>query len=566
MNARGIYLLGIVWGFGAGLCHAAEPEAVPLTVSGPTIALPPMVVNDTAGSTVWLYASVQGDEYLSSCSARTTQKYIESDQRLLRELGALVPEEFLAKLPSITLLADPTVAPKANDAVAAEVLGSGKSQPLVGARPGRVHYLASLSLDGRDVSALFLYLDKDELDQRKLLLTADDLRFRLERRTPMLPPWLVEGILALYARRDTGETAYVFPPIRWLSAQESAAIARDPARPRSLLPAAEMFAPDALRGEGNRHPLRVRTLQCQVELFVRWALDPRNGMRDAFWNFARRAGEERVTGEMFQQCFGFGFSDLRDRLNDYLPIALQEPLRLPARKAAPFSIPEVRKAERPEILRLRGEWERLEIGYVQRTQPAFAPRYIEQARRTIANAYQEGGRDPRLLAAIGLCEVDAGHAADGQRSLEQAIAAGANTPRAYHEVARFRFGQLLRDQPSNRLFTANEIAAIVEPLRKATAFTPELPEVFGLLADAWTRCRETPPAGDVEALVHGAKSFALNPTVSYRLALALARAGRRAEARELLTTGIEYVADDANRARFAQLHAALSTGASASGP
>lgn len=555
-------LIGFLIGLAAGTAfslRAALPshdEASPVPVSGPTIELPPIIVAETAGSTPWLYVRVRDEEYLSRCSPGATRAFIESRERAMARLSAIVPDVFLSDLPSVTLLSDQSQQPKADDQIAREIL---RPRPglLSGPSPGVVRFLPNLRLDDSDFSALFAYVDESAANTMELATTRSYLRFRLERRTPMLPPWLIEGILAVHAQISRHEKPVTLQPFVWRSMEESRALARNPLRPRALLPAAEMFAPDALRAEGDRHPLRVKTLQAQVGLFVRWALDPHNHVRDAFWVFAARASEQRVTEEMFVQCFGFGFSDLRDQLNDYLPSAVQQSLALEPGPSRKISIPESKVANRRDMLRIRGEWERLEIAYVQRSQPTYAARYIEQARHTLRRAYDEGDRDPRLLAAIGLCEVDAGDAAAGIPFLEQAWATGVARPRAAYELARFRFARLLEGRPPEQLFSAAEVAPVLEPLRKTTAYTPRMPETFGLLADVRARCRESAPSGDIDALLLGARSFALNPSVSYRIAFALARSGRRAEAAELLTTSVEYVRDDTKRAQFIQFQSVL---------
>ena len=39
----------------------------------------------------------------------------------------------------------------------------------------------------------------------------------------------------------------------------------------------------------------------------------------------------------------------------------------------------------------------------------LTPKYLEQARRTLKRGYDRDERDPRLLAVLGLCEIDAGN-------------------------------------------------------------------------------------------------------------------------------------------------------------
>lgn len=537
--------------FCGGLLAARAAEPASPSAPDRVIELPPMIVSESRDTNKWLYASVGGDEYLSALSPAGTRSFIEADERALHQLHAIVPEEFLASPASVTILMDRAQEPKAGDPVGQQVLGTDEKSRAA------VRYLPNLRIDGRDVSATFAYIDEAELAQTEMSISANFLRFQLERRTPMLPPWLVEGILAVHRQVARHGTPVTLHPFIWISAAESSALARDPSRPRALLPAGEMFAPDALRGEENHHPRRVETLRAQVGLLVRWALDPRNQVRDKFWTFARRATEQRVTEEMFLDCFGFGFSDLRDRLNDYLALAVKEPLHLETGAQPQIPTPQVRDATPLQLARLRGTWERLEVGYVQKTQPDFVGRYLTQARATLQRPYQRGETEPWLLAEIGLCEIDAGATTGALKFLEPAIAAGVIRPAACYEVARVRFAGLMRGQPANRIFSAAEITPVLEALRQAIQQTPPLPEVYGLLADAWLRSRDPAPRADVEALVRGAKYFALNPVVSYRLALALARFGRRAEAVELLATGAEYVVDDATRARFVQLQTTL---------
>jgi hypothetical protein len=538
----------------------AEDLAVTAAKNDPVIALPPMIIAESKHKIDWLYVRTGPDECLSRCSPRTTQAFLEARSRQLFRLRAIVPADFLAELPSVTVLYDAALQPRTEDRVSQDLMSA--AQKTTAAR-GVPVFLPNLRVDGRDVTALFAYLKEGGLRESELTITPGYLRALLERRAPALPPWLVEGILTTHAQIDPAGEPVTLRPFTWLSEAESRALARNPERPRALLPASEMFAPDALRGEGNQHPKRAQTLWAQVALFVRWGLDPRNHVRAAFWQFAQQASEHRVTEERFARCFGFGFSDLRDRLDDYLPIAVKESLRLDPGDEPSFASDEPRNAKPEDVARLRGEWERLEIAYVQRMHPELAPRYASQARLTLRTAYDSGLTDPRLQLTLGLCEIDAGNATAGVPFLEAAIAAGANRPSAGYEVARFRFSALTRGQPPASLFSAAELAPIVEPLRGALTQNPQLPEIFGLLAEAWTRAREAPPASDLETLSRGARFFAMNSAVGYRIALALARFGRRAEATELLATGIDYATDDAMRARYAQLQAALSGSAPA---
>lgn len=547
---------------------AAETASAPAS-SGPVVELPPMIVEDNSAKVKWLYAQVGTEEVLSRASESATKTFLEGRARARHRLRAIVPDEFLANIGGVTLLAEEEAKPRAGDAVAGELLGSAAVRGMAGLSdvvPRPVRFLPNLRLDDRDLSGLFAYLKEDSaFETTDMRISASYLREMLERRTPILPPWLVEGLLAIHAQEVRGQPPLTLRAYTWMSELESRALAQQVQRPRALLSAEEMFAPDTLRGEGNQHPLRRATLQAQVGLFVRWGIDPANRQSEAFWKFARESAEQRVTEALFERCFGFGYADLRDRLSDYLPRAVRESIQLYAGPDPSLKV-ELRPATPAEVARLRGAWERLEIDYVQKRYRDYATRYIEQAQRTLRRAYENGDRDPRLMTDLGLAELAAGNATGGLPFLDAAITAGVQRPRAYYEVARSRFAELLRDQPANRLFSEGELTGVLGPIRRAVALTPALPEIYGVLADVWLRARTPPPATDLAALSRGAQLFALHPTVGYRLALALARFGRPAEAGMLLARGIDSLTDEALRARYAQLQAALAKAGTGGAP
>ena len=95
--------------------------------------------------------------------------------------------------------------------------------------------------------------------------------------------------------------------------------------------------------------------------------------------------------------------------------------------------------------------------------------------------------DVRLLATLGLCEIDAGNPAGALQYLEPAVAGGVVRPRAYHELARLRFAELRRGLSPSASFTFAQVAPIIEPLRRALAQAPPLPEVFELLGEGGLR-------------------------------------------------------------------------------
>jgi hypothetical protein len=415
----------------------------------------------------------------------------------------------------------------------------------------------SMRLADRDMHATIAYVDESRFDGANLRIAPAHVSYLLKGRVPELPGWLIEGIERTWRHADLIEDPITLEPMIWLNLSESDALASDPTRPRTLLPAAELFATEAQRTVESRHPRHVQARAATQELFIRWAVTTSRATRTALWKFAAQAAEGAATEEMFEACFGFDYAELRDRLSDYLATAIDDfewidPGTLPRLPEI-----EVRRATSNEIARIRGEWERLAIGYVQRRLPAAREPYLAQARRTLRRAYLAGDRDPRLLATMGLCEIDASNDAGAREFLEPAVAGGVVRPRAYHELARLRFSELRRDAPESKLFSFTELAPVMQPLQRALALSPPLPEVCELLAEAWARCEIAPHDAEFAELQRGPRLYARRPTVGYPTALALARHGKKPEAAAVLEACIDFPADEKLQANMRRLRAEL---------
>jgi hypothetical protein len=539
----------------AGFCRplaAAEVSAA----GGATVELPPMMVEESVTSAPWLYAQTGDTEVLSRCSPSTTRRVVEmllTQRQLLRRL---VPDEFLLRMdvPAVCVL----YAQDLKQAVSAEIQrelqaadgGAGAGRP---ARETHVGIAPNMRLNDRDMHAAIIYIDEAEFEGFSLSISPGHVRFLLRGRVPELPGWLADGIERAWRAADFQAEPLTLQPLVWINAGESDALSWDAARPRALLPAIELFAPEAVQLAVRAHPRHLETRLAQAELLVRWALEAGGPTRAAFWQFAARAAEAPVTEKTFEEHFGFGYSELRDRLSDYLPQAVRRSLRLDSdpKPAAPQI--EVERATPNQIARLRGEWERLASGYVQRRLPQVREPYVAQARRTLRRAFDAGDRDPRLLAALGLCEIEAENEAGARQFLEPAVAAGVMRPRAHFELARLRFAELRRAAPEAAAYSFTQLAPIIEPLRHALAQAPPLAEVYVMLAEAWERCEVAPNTGEFAELEKGARLFAQRPSVAVAIARAIARHGRNSRATELLATAAGHAADEDTRALLAQL-------------
>lgn len=524
--------LAFAWHASALSLPASAAELTAAT--GPLVSLPPMMVEESTSSVPWLYVLAGDTEFLSRCSAGTTRQLVEAWLTGMQLVRVLVPGEFLGRteVPSVFVL----YSQDAQQTVSAEIqrelqARDERRRPGELASGARVDIALSMRLTDRDMHASIAYIDEAQFGEAVLSVAPGHVRYLLEARVPKLPAWLMEGIERAYRGADVVQDPITLGPLTWNSRTESAVLASDPARPRALLPAGELFAIEPVRAAEYRHPRRVETRAAQQELFFRWAMVTGGATRAAFWTFAARAAEAPVTEEMFEACFGFGFAELRDRLSDYLPETVEAMPRIRPGRLPPLPDFDVERATPNQIARVRGEWERLAIGYVQRRLPEVREPYIAQARRTLRRAYDAGDRDPRLLATLGLCEIDAGEEANARRYLEPAVAGGVRRPRAYFELARLRFADLQRRAPETKRFSFTELAPVITPLRQSLQQAPPLAEAAQLLGEAWARCEFSPTASEFAELETNARLFTPQPAVTYAIALALARHGKTAPRR-----------------------------------
>src|SRR5262249_46634448 len=157
--------------------------------------------------------------------------------------------------------------------------------------------------------------------------------------------------------------------------------------------------------------------------------------------------------------------------------------------------------------------------YVRATAPELAGKYLEQARRTLRHAYDHDVRDPGLLAAMGLCEVDAGDDRAARDFLESAARLGPVRPRADYELARLRLVEAEADPGGrNARLGVEQVARIFTPLFAARAQEPQQPEVYELIAQVWSRAAFTPTRGHLDVLEDGVRLFPRRVSLVYRAA------------------------------------------------
>ena len=559
-------LLPVLCGLGVMAPAAAEPTKVEMTVQPP-----PFIIEQAAGPK-WRYTRIPRFEILSRCHDLTTEQLALAFHRANQLLGLVLPERFQLALdvPQALIFYDEELWPVAEQQAVAAMLKSHpparadglpvpgapprvQLEPITGSKlvgasppPGtavRDSFFSNLMLTDADSITTFALVSKSNIDPQRSYLTTAYVRNLLQNRAPALPDWFTAGFMRLYDRMAFEGNTITVKPLRWDAAVVQPSLAESeiaqsatPLRarralelgqqPLALANPAEQFRrntpatkpKESAPEPGLRLPLEglvegvvpagdLSPWLEQAELLVSWALDPANGRAEAFWTWLDRAGTESATETLFQECLGLDYAAATRSLIAYsanhrgirweLPEALSRPPPDPLLDATPL-----------QIARLKGEWERLEARYVRKNQPDLEDHYVSLARRTLRRAYDRGDRDPRLVASLGLLELDAGNKTEAITLLEEAVQREAVRPRAYYELARLRYDHLFgRSTRNDGKFTAAQVATVVEPLLAGMKQSPPLDAAYELLAHVSAQSVAPPSDEVLAALEKGARLF-----------------------------------------------------------
>ena len=219
---------------------AGQPPAA----SDPIVELPPMIVMEPSTAPPWLYVAAGDTEFLSRCSSSATRTFVTTQLEIHRLLRAWVPAEFLAThaVPNVSVLVPLSSMPARDDAVFREMLGPERALS-----SNRYEFLPNQRLDDRDMMAVFTFLDEGSFEARRMIVATDYVHALLSRRTPMLPQWLIEGVVGLYVQSKARDDWITLDPVRWISRDDTSGLQRDPEARRVLLSCDDLFAPDADR-------------------------------------------------------------------------------------------------------------------------------------------------------------------------------------------------------------------------------------------------------------------------------------------------------------------------------
>ncbi|HZP58679.1 MAG TPA: hypothetical protein VFB27_00040 [Opitutaceae bacterium] len=512
----------------------------------------------------WQYIRLGDFEVLSRCTETATRDFVARLFRAYQLFYALVPGNIRVQ---------PT-APTAFILYADDMSVALPPEILLKMRTESLHQIRTppnfMLIDRDEAEVVVLYPEKTA----DFELHTDFLNLMIGGRAPPPPRWLLVGFATFYQqvgavmKTDSAwsqlwasllsrpeEQAVSVNPLTWISPEISSAIQNDPEFPRRLLPLRELFS-DQAQNRATTDSDYAAVWQAEANLFVRWAFDEQHPDRlTAFWKFVERTSAEPPAKEdVFEQCFGFGYSDMLDRLVDYQTAAVANPLQIALGKLPRVPDFRIRLATSSELGRIKGDWERLEARYVRKEWPELARVYLDQARQTLSMAQERDPQNPELSAVLGLCEADAGRA--GQSLLEAAVAAGVQRPRLYFELARLRYAEALAvSGGADGRLTAEQAFKISEPLWQGMRLSPAMPEMYGLLGEVWQRCPLPLPPEALAALHRGAGLFPRDAGYALTAASVFAAHGESEEALRLVDQGLKADPDSPVRDRLVQLKA-----------
>ena len=421
----------------------------------------------------------------------------------------------------------------------------------------RITFLPNMRLWDKDMMAVFAIVRSGDIDADRMFLTPDYVGYLLRNRTPTLPAWFIAGFLGLYPQMKFERETITVSAAEWISPGETYLLKADPKTARPLLPCAAFLRGDSSANNQTREE-NLRVWASQAELFIRWGLEGKGSpRREGLWKFIERSAVDVPSERLVQECFGCDYAGLGEQLAAFLPTAVRKEITLRPEAAIRLPPLSLRLATDGEIARIKGDWERLEINYVRQRYPDLATKYIEQARRTLLRAYDRNDRDPRLLAVLGLCEIDAGNDAGARDYLESAARLAIVRPRVWLELARLRLAEFLAAPAAEGKLSAGQAADVLTPLFTARLQKPPLPEVYEMIADVWAECAVTPTHGHLAVLSEGVSLFPRRASLVFRAAALFLKHGHVQEASSFIELGLRIAPDETERARFSELQTRL---------
>ena len=579
---RRLLVLSLALFAAPALCLRAQDTAAAAAAT-PVVELPKFVVTDTRElppPEAWRYAEITGFEILSNASDKATRRLIKDFDQFKEALALVWPIPNRMGVPTSLILCG-------KGAKFDGFVPAGKSGP--------DRATASLFLKNREQTAIIIDLQSTTLNilatdtandaatgtdsslisvEHDKQLYREYVHFLLSRSEPRLPAWLEEGMAQIIMAMKVDLNHIVFGKLEdpnTVSAQAGAVaamnaltaaddpdglqIAGAPAEDRdfnaalqrrALVPFPKFFAVTADSPEAI-NPLGNNVWAKQSYAFVHMCLYGRGKRyQKPFGTFLMRLGKEPITEELFKECFKMDYKKMLLELRGYIDFTDYQHQEYVLKGAgltsgAPLAL---RDATESEVGRIKGE--------------ALAlAGHQAKAKAELTAPYIRGEREPKLLAALGLYDRVNGEETRARKFIEAATAAKVVRPRAYLELARFRYADALAQPGAGAQFSPEQVAAITGPLLVARLQPPSLPEVYELMTETWVRSAAPPKKEDVVYLIEGVRLFPGRLKMLYAAAGLSAQAGMLDVAHAFTDYGIKVALDAKAKGLFEALKATL---------
>ena len=486
----------------------------------------------------WRYAALPGFEILSNLSSHATKRFADDFLLLQEVIDVIMPvlNRGHAGVPTALVLCGG---------------GNGFNEFLPLERKEDEFSTNSLFFENSERTAIVVDFALAELQlQDDTRIEADPyrsfyreyFRYLIRRQISNRPaPWLEEGLVQLFAAVDFTNKWINFGLVGDGFGGTKPGDFNELLARRAIMPLDQMFASDPR----NADPLWAA--QCYA--FVHMCLYGENKKyQKPFIEFVSRSSREPITEAMFRDCFHASFKAMALELRGYLQFTMHTYVEFKAKKGQKLPEPPpiaLRDATQAEVGRIKGEVLRL-------------GGHDNEAHLALIAPYIRGERTPALLAALGLDEATAGHDERAQKFLEVAAREHVVRPRAYFELARLRFNAARHGVADEAKLDSRQLESVLAPLSVARSQPPPLPEVYELMAEAWSHASVAPSKEQLAIIAEGVRLFPRQADLLKRTILLAANAGFRPEAEALAVRGTEvFAADPTRRDEFALLALAM---------
>jgi hypothetical protein len=478
-----------------------------------------VVTADRVQGPPWRYTTIPGYEILSRCKDSETKDWI---LRLLRgneEMAAMLPDGCLSELGSpVGVILYNTDNDSGPIAAAVPNLGSASiDQALLGwgqnmgTSPGsRVEDLDTIDDCLRLPSFRQFFMGSFHMQPTR----AVSFGFRLRRRVPEFPPWLIEGLIGpnglythhatVWSEEDKAPCMFI-SMARWISKDDTRWVVEHKRSSVPFVPLPSLLTMNASEEQNPNSPW-----SSEAALFVRWGLfganegeasDPRR-----FWTFVNQCTSGANIETAFRGSFGFGYDEMQDRLEKYLPKAINDLLKIRLSIDWTPNTPDLRDATPAETGRIIGDWERLKGESYLPTNIDLSHRLFLAASKIMSRSISKSPHDPQLLGAMGLLDYIENDSTNAIRNLEEASDAHITRPTIYLRLAQLRYDDFMGKTATSAL-TSAQVKQVVGPLLVAEAQPPALRETYQLLAETCLHGQSPPEARTLAAIDEGGRLF-----------------------------------------------------------